>query len=109
MKSWSPRALQYFALELKDGVKVAVYLTEEVAKVAANSDQVLMGYFIRLRPYVSALAAYFMKIWMVKGDLQVLSRGNGFLLFKFSEDEDKCEALEGEPRFVRGKALVDRL
>ena len=43
---------------------------------------------------------------MVKGDLQVLSRGNGFHLFKFSEDEDKREALEGGPWFVRGKPLA---
>ena len=62
---------------------------EEVAKAAKNWDRVLMGYFVGLKPYVSALARYFKKLWMVKGDLQVLSRGNGFLLFKFSKDTDK--------------------
>lgn len=95
MKSWSPRALQYYAPELKDGVRVAICPKEEVANAAANWDRVLMGYFIGLKPYVPALAAYFKKIWFVKGDLQVLLRGNGFLLFKFLEEEDKHRALEG--------------
>ena len=43
---------------------------------------------------------------MVRGELQVLSHGNGFLLFKFSEDDDKQRALEEGPWFVRGKPLV---
>ena len=36
----------------------------------------------------------------------MLSRGNGFLLFKFSDDGDKKRALEEGPWFVRGKPMV---
>ena len=85
---------------IKDGVKVAVCPKEEVDKTAASWERVLMGYIIGLCPYIPALVAYFKKIWLVKGDLQVLSRGNGFLLFKFSEEDDKRKALEGGPWFV---------
>ena len=65
-----------------------------------------MGYFVGLKLYVPALAWYHKQIWLIKGDLQVLSRGNGFLLFKFSDDNDKQRALEEGPWFVRGKPLV---
>ena len=65
-----------------------------------------MGYFVDLKPYVPALARYFKQLWRTKGDLQVLSRGNGFHLFKFSDDGDKQRALEDGPWFVRGKPLV---
>ena len=67
-----------------------------------------MGYFVGLKPYVPALAGHFKKLWMIRGNLQVLPRGNGFLLFKFSDDEDKHRALENGPWFVRGKPLVLR-
>lgn len=62
---------------------------KEVANAAKNWEKVLMGYFMGLKPYVTAFAKYFKSLWMVKGELQVLSQGNGFLLFKFSEDSDK--------------------
>ena len=65
-----------------------------------------MGYFVGLKPYVPVLASYFKRLWMLKGDLQVLSRGNGFLLFKFSDDGDKKRALEEGPWFVHGKPMV---
>lgn len=80
----------------------------EVAKAAANWERVLMRYFVGLRPYVPALARYFKKLLMLKGDLQVLSRGNGFLLFKFTKDTDKQRALEDGPWFVHGMPLVLR-
>ena len=54
-------------------MKVVVCPQEQVARAAANWYCVLMGYFIRLRPFVPALTNYFKKIWMVKGELQVLS------------------------------------
>ena len=38
----------------------------------------------------------------------MLSRGNGFLLFKFTDDGDKQRALEDGLWFVRGKPLVLR-
>lgn len=38
----------------------------------------------------------------------MLSRGNGFLLFKFSDDGDKKQALKEGPWFVRGNPLVLR-
>ena len=66
--------MQYFALELSDGVKVAVCPQEAVEKATANWDRVLMGYFIGLRLYILVLANYFKKIWMIKGELHVLSR-----------------------------------
>ena len=74
---------------VKDSVKVAMCPPEEVASAAKNWEKVLIGYFVGLKPYVPALARYFKGLWMVKGELQVLSRGNGFLLFKFIEDSDK--------------------
>lgn len=107
-KAWSPCALTYFAPVIKDGVKVVVCPPEEVAKAATNWERVLMGYFVGFKPYVPALARYFKRLWMIKGDLQVLSMGNGFLLFKFSNDGDKKRALEEGPWFVRGKPLVLR-
>ena len=67
-----------------------------------------MGYFVDLKPYVPTLARYFKNLWLVKGELQVVSRGNGFLLFKFSDDSDKQRVLEEGPWFVRGKPLVLR-
>ena len=67
-----------------------------------------MGYFVGLKPCVPALAGYFKRLWMLKGDLQVLSRGNSFLLFKFSDNGDKKRALEEGPWFVCGKPLVLR-
>lgn len=67
-----------------------------------------MGYFVGLKPYVPTLVGYFKKIRMIKGTLQVLSWGNGFLFLKFSDDEDKRHALEDGPWFVRGKPLVLR-
>ena len=79
---------------------------KEIAKAAANWDRVLMGYFVGLKPYVPALAGHFMHLWMIKGDLQVLSWGNGFLLFKFTDGGDKQRALEEGPWFVHGKPLV---
>ena len=105
-KTWSPRALSYFTPVVKDGRKVAICLPEEVAQAAAIWEKVLMGYFVGLKPYVPALAGYFKKVWMIKGTLQVLPQGNGFLLFKFSDDEDKCQALEDGLWFVQGKPLV---
>ena len=107
-KQWSPRALTFYEPTLKDGAKVVVCLSEEVAHVAKNWDNVLMGYFISLKPYVPALAKFFKHLWMVKGELQVLSRGNGFPLFKFTEASDKLQALEDGPWFVQGKPLVLR-
>ena len=107
-RAWSPRTLQYFAPELRDGVKVVVCPQEEITKAAANWDGILMDYFIGLQPYIPTLANYFKKIWLIKGELQVLSRGNGFLLFKFSDDADKRETLEGGPWFIKGKPLVLR-
>ena len=59
-----------------------------------------MGYFIGLKPYVSALAGYFKRLRMIKWELQVLSRGNGFLLFKFYDDDDKKHTLEEGPWFI---------
>lgn len=87
---------------------------EEVAKAAKNWNRVLLRYFVGLKPYVPALASYFKQLCMVKGELQVLSRGNGSLLFKFSEDDDKQRALEEGLWFVSGQTagsppLVDRL
>ena len=88
-KAWSPRALSFFEPAVKVGVKVAACPPEEVASAAKNWEKVLMGYFVGLKPYVPALARYFKGLWMVKGELQVLSQGNGFLLFKFTEDSNK--------------------
>ena len=59
-----------------------------------------MGYFVGLKPYVLALAIYLKRLWLIKGDLQVLSQGNGFLLFMFSDDRDKKHALKEGPWFV---------
>ena len=87
---------------------MAVCLPEEVVSAAKNWERVLMGYFVGLKPYVPALARYFKTLWLVKGELQVLSRGNGFLLFKISDDSDKQRALEEGSWFVWGKPLVLR-
>ena len=85
---------------VNEGVKVTVCPPEEVTKAAANWDRVLMGYFVGLKPYVLALAIYLKRLWLIKGDLQVLSQGNVFLLFMFSDDGDKKHALKEGPWFV---------
>ena len=45
---------------------------------------------------------------MLKGMLQVLLSGNGFLLFRFSDDGHKQRVLEEGPWFIQGKPLVLR-
>ena len=87
---------------------MVVCLPEEVVSAAKNWECLLMGYFVGLKPYVLALARYFKNLWMVKGELHVRSLGNGFLLFKLSDDSDKQWALEEGSWFVRGKPLVLR-
>ena len=52
---------------------MVVCLPEEVVSAAKNWECLLMGYFVGLKPYVLALARYFKNLWMVKGELQVLS------------------------------------
>ena len=68
-KEWSPRALSFFELAIKNGVKIAVCPPEEMAKAMAYWDRVLMGYFVGLKPFVPMLARYFKQLWRTKGGI----------------------------------------
>lgn len=66
----------------------------------------LVGYALGEQLYYHHLKAFVLRSWNPKGSLDVLTRDNGFFMFKFSMKEDMTGVLEGGPYMFEGRPLV---
>lgn len=68
-----------------------------------------MGYVLGKRPYYFHLKAFVSRLWKPKGNLDIFTRDNGFVMFNFLMIEDMKHVLEGGPYLVDGRPLVLKL
>lgn len=89
-----------------DGKRCGVVSEKGVKAAVARWDRVLVGYVIGAHPQAAGLARYVKWLWQLKGFIEVQHRGNGFFLFKFSNEAELCKVLEGGPWFICARPLV---
>lgn len=90
-------------VEVSDGM--VVYPQEFADEIAVGWANTLAGYIIDFKPHFPTLENHFRNIWNPKGSLNVISRGGGCFVIKFSEDDLKY-TMEGGPWFVKGKPVL---
>lgn len=102
----NPQSLSYVPPVNIDGKLCGVVSEKGVRTAVARWDRVLVGYVIGARPQAAGLAKYVKWLWQLKGFIEVQHRGNGFFLFKFSNESELCKVLEGGPWFICARPLV---
>ncbi|KAK1267576.1 hypothetical protein QJS04_geneDACA016668 [Acorus gramineus] len=68
----------------------------------------LIGYVIGKKPYYKPFIDYLYCVWQPKGNLEVLMRGGGFFVVRFSNKEDLKAVIEGGPWLMGGRPIVLR-
>lgn len=66
----------------------------------------MVGYVIGKQPYYPHLKAFASRIWKPKDRLDILTRDNGFFMFKFFSKDDMDRVLSGGPYMFDGCPLV---
>lgn len=102
------KLLVFVPPEKKEGRTCAVIPKSVTSLNTIKWNCSLIGYVVGATPDTkgNGFHDYLRWIWKLKGTLQIMPRGNGFFMFKFSSEVEMQRVLENGPWFVHGKPLV---
>lgn len=88
-----------------EGVAI-VFQQEEADENAKKWANTVAGYVIEFKPHIPTLEEHLRRMWVIKGELEITTRGTAYFFLRFSKEDDIKTAPEDRPWFVRGKPII---
>lgn len=73
-------------IQIKDGI--IIYSKEEEKKIIDKWGKYLLGYIIGLNPHLPSLQDLLVLKWSLEGNLELVARGRGSFLLRFSKNSN---------------------
>ncbi|KAK1312262.1 hypothetical protein QJS10_CPA07g00478 [Acorus calamus] len=93
---------------MEDGIPVVSSEAEDLTEMDDHWKNSLIGYVIGKKPFYKPFIEFLNRLWRPKGQLEILMRGGGFFMARFTSEEDRKSVIEGGPWLMGGRPIVLR-
>ncbi|KAK1303152.1 hypothetical protein QJS10_CPB11g01231 [Acorus calamus] len=100
--------LEFIEPVLENGELVVPSEDSDLLEMDSHWQYSLVGYVIGKKPFYKPFIDFLYHVWKPKGNLEILIRGGGFFVARFSNQEDMQRVMEGGPWLIGGRPIVLR-
>ncbi|KAK1303910.1 hypothetical protein QJS10_CPB11g01511 [Acorus calamus] len=100
--------LEFIEPVLENGELVVPSEDSDLLEMDSHWQYSLVGYVTEKKPFYKPFIDFLYRVWKPKGNLEILIRGGGFFVARFSNQEDMQRVMEGGPWLMGGRPIVLR-